>query len=103
MDKDLVKQYTDILSPEGEPVEVMKPGFARLNLSWFASDEEIDFVLEAVAIIAIHGWKLMPQYGFDWASGKWTHIDAKARGYKEQEQLENVVFNHGQFGFMVKL
>ena len=42
--------------------EVLRPGFTRLNLPWFASDEEIDFVLEAVALTCELAWKLMPQY-----------------------------------------
>ena len=45
--------------------EVLRPGFARLNLPWFASDEEVDFVLEALALTCQSAWKLMPQYRDD--------------------------------------
>ncbi|CAF4622850.1 unnamed protein product, partial [Rotaria magnacalcarata] len=36
-------------------VELMKPGFTRFNLSYFASDEEVDYILNAVEFIATDG------------------------------------------------
>ena len=33
----------------------------RLNLPYFMSDDAVDFVLEAVKMVAEHGWKLLPQ------------------------------------------
>ncbi len=38
----------------------MKPGFTRLNLSYFASDEEIDYILNAIEFLAYHAWKFLP-------------------------------------------
>ena len=40
---------------------VYRPGFVRLNLPYFMSDHAVDFVLEAVKMVAEHGWKLLPQ------------------------------------------
>jgi selenocysteine lyase/cysteine desulfurase len=42
--------------------EVLRPGFVRFNLPWFMADAEVDFVLDAVAFVAEHGWKLLPLY-----------------------------------------
>jgi selenocysteine lyase/cysteine desulfurase len=39
---------------------LMKPGFTRFNLSYFASDEEVDYILDALDFIANHGWKFLP-------------------------------------------
>lgn len=33
----------------------------RLNLPYFMSDEEIEFVIEAVKMVASDGWKLLPR------------------------------------------
>ena len=33
----------------------------RLNLPYFMSDDAVHFVLEAVKMVAEHGWKLLPR------------------------------------------
>jgi hypothetical protein len=38
---------------------LMKPGFTRFNLSYFASDEEVDYILNAVKFIAEYGWMFL--------------------------------------------
>jgi selenocysteine lyase/cysteine desulfurase len=43
-----------------ERILLMKPGFTRLNLSYFASDEEIDYILNAIEFLAYHAWKFLP-------------------------------------------
>ncbi len=37
-----------------------RPGFTRLNLSFFATDDEIEYVLNAVQFVASEGWKFLP-------------------------------------------
>ena len=51
----------------------LKPGWTRLNLAPWASDEEIDFLLSATEFVAEHGEKFLTLYEFDWFSGAWTH------------------------------
>ena len=55
----LAAEYEGVLL---DGMELLKPGFTRLNLPWFASDDEVDFVLEAVALTCESAWKIMPQY-----------------------------------------
>ena len=38
---------------------LMKPGFTRFNLSYFASEEEIDYILNALEFVAEEGWKFL--------------------------------------------
>lgn len=38
-----------------------RPGVTRLSFPYFMSDDIITFVVEAVAMVAEHGWKLLPQ------------------------------------------
>ena len=40
---------------------ISRPGFARINLPYFMDDDTAHFVLEAVDMVATHGWKLLPQ------------------------------------------
>ncbi len=55
--------------------EGIKPGWVRVNFNYFISDAVFDFILEAVHIVANDGWKLLPWYEFDLASGRWRHTD----------------------------
>ncbi|MDP9240948.1 MAG: aminotransferase class V-fold PLP-dependent enzyme [Actinomycetota bacterium] len=55
--------------------EGIKPGWTRINLNYFISDEVCDYIVDAVSIIADDGWKLLPDYRFDPGSGLWRHRD----------------------------
>ncbi|MGE0819625.1 MAG: aminotransferase class V-fold PLP-dependent enzyme [Candidatus Nanopelagicales bacterium] len=55
--------------------EGIKPGWVRVNFNYFVSDAVFEYVVQAVAMVADHGWKLVPQYRFDVASGRWRHKD----------------------------
>lgn len=35
--------------------------------------EEVDYVIDAIEMIAEHGWKLLPLYATGWASGTYVH------------------------------
>ena len=49
----------------------IKPGWVRVNFNYFISEAQLAFILEAVQLIAEDGWKLMPRYEFDAATGGW--------------------------------
>jgi selenocysteine lyase/cysteine desulfurase len=55
--------------------EGIKPGWVRVNFNYFISDEVFRYVVQAVALVADHGWRLVPEYRFDLASGRWRHKD----------------------------
>ncbi|MFV0259870.1 MAG: aminotransferase class V-fold PLP-dependent enzyme [Acidimicrobiales bacterium] len=55
--------------------EVVKPGWVRVNFNYFVDDEEVDFVLDAVNMVARSGWRLLPAYRFDVETGVWRHRD----------------------------
>lgn len=70
--------------------EILRPGFTRLNLPWTSSEEEIDFILDALAFIAEHGWKLLPLYCMNFESGDWKHHFFS--GYSERKWLGDIDF-----------
>ena len=49
--------------------EILRPGATRLNLSWFSSHLENQFVIDAVKLVAEEGWKLLPLYRFNNETG----------------------------------
>jgi selenocysteine lyase/cysteine desulfurase len=53
--------------------EGIKPGWVRVNFNYFISEAVFEYIIEAVDIVATDGWKLLPQYGFDEATGLWRH------------------------------
>ncbi len=55
--------------------EGIKPGWVRVNFNYFISEAMFQFVLDAVALIAAEGWKLLPRYRFQPATGLWRHRD----------------------------
>lgn len=53
--------------------EGIKPGWVRVNFNYFISEEVFSFILEAVDLVAKHGWRLLPLYRFEPATGLWWH------------------------------
>jgi selenocysteine lyase/cysteine desulfurase len=57
--------------------EGIKPGWVRVNFNYFFSDAVFDYVVDAVELVATHGWRLLPWYRFDAPSGMWRHRDGQ--------------------------
>jgi hypothetical protein len=55
-----------------------KLAFTRIGFNYFVSEAMFRYVLEAVHLIAEHGWKLLPYYRFDPGTGMWRHRDGLA-------------------------
>jgi selenocysteine lyase/cysteine desulfurase len=51
----------------------LKPGWVRINFTWFLTDAVIDFLIEAVRLVARDGWRLLDDYRFDPVTGRWSH------------------------------
>lgn len=43
-----------------ESFKYCRPGFCRLNLPYTITEDELDFVLEAVEKVTNNGWMLLP-------------------------------------------
>jgi selenocysteine lyase/cysteine desulfurase len=53
--------------------EGIKPGWIRVNFNYFISDAVFDYIVASVALVARDGWRLLPWYRFDPATGMWRH------------------------------
>ena len=53
--------------------EGIKPGWVRVNFNYFISSTVFDYVVEAVRLVAREGWRLLPDYRFEPATGLWRH------------------------------
>ena len=50
-----------------------KLAFTRLTFNYFISEAVFAYILDAVHLIAEHGWKLLPLYRFEPDTGLWRH------------------------------
>lgn len=53
--------------------EGIKPGWTRVSFNYFISETVFQYLVDAVGLVATDGWKLLPDYRFDPASGLWRH------------------------------
>jgi selenocysteine lyase/cysteine desulfurase len=53
--------------------EGIKPGWIRVSFNYFISETVFDYIVQAVHLVATHGWALLPEYHFEVRSGLWRH------------------------------
>jgi selenocysteine lyase/cysteine desulfurase len=53
--------------------EGIKPGWVRVNFNYFLSDIVVEYLLDAVDLVATQGWRLLTDYRFDLRTGLWHH------------------------------
>ncbi|HEX6887176.1 MAG TPA: aminotransferase class V-fold PLP-dependent enzyme [Candidatus Nanopelagicales bacterium] len=53
--------------------EGIKPGWTRVNFNYFIDEPVFRYLVEAVDLIATHGWALLGDYRFELESGLWRH------------------------------
>ncbi|EER11780.1 cysteine desulfurylase, putative [Perkinsus marinus ATCC 50983] len=52
---------------------IFKPGFVRVGVHFTMTQEELEYLADAILWIAEKGWMLMPAYEFELSSGEWKH------------------------------
>jgi len=55
--------------------EGIKPGWVRVNFNYFIDDDTFHYIVDAVALLADEGRKLLPHYRFEPDTGLWRHRD----------------------------
>jgi selenocysteine lyase/cysteine desulfurase len=53
--------------------QVVKPGWTRINFSYFIEEAERDFLQDAIEFIADHGERFIAEYRCEWQTGAWQH------------------------------
>ena len=67
--------------------EGIKPGWVRVSFTYFLSDAVARYLVEAVSLVAEHGWLLLPHYRFEPATGLWRHRDGLVEPPLRLDQL----------------
>ena len=63
----------------GHGCDGIKPGWTRINLNYFISPAAADYIAAAVELIAVGGYRLLPDYRFDPRTGLWRHASGPPR------------------------
>lgn len=58
---------------EHSSYEIFRPGFIRLSIPFYSSIQEVEFISEAVKLVAQHGWKMLPLYMCNPETGEFHH------------------------------
>ncbi len=77
----------------GRGCEGIKPGWVRVNFNYFISEAVFEFILAAVELVASDGWRLLPHYRFEPATGLWQHAGGTA---EPPLSLRDVAFDDGR-------
>nr|HRC80649.1 aminotransferase class V-fold PLP-dependent enzyme [Sedimentibacter sp.] len=68
-----------------EEVTAVKPGWIRFNIHYLMSEDEVDFIMDAIEFIAEYGYLFLAEYVLNIKTGAWSH-----KSYdKPLELLEN--------------
>ena len=50
---------------------LLRPGWVRLNFNYFIDEQEFEYLLKAMELVATSGWRMLPFYEVDAKSGVW--------------------------------
>ncbi len=56
---------------------ILRPGWVRLSFNYFIDEEEFSYLLEALQLVAEHGWRLLPFYHYNPRRGIWQWAGAE--------------------------
>lgn len=90
-----VRKLSDVKAPD-VPIynEHLRPGFCRVSLPFFMSENEVAFVLEALKMVATEGWKILPQYVVNPQTGQWRHHSCSV--LRDRKSLLSLKFSEGK-------
>lgn len=50
---------------------VLRPGWVRANFNYFITESEFEYIINAIELVAEHGWRLLPFYQLDQEKTVW--------------------------------
>ena len=74
----------------------LKPGWVRVTLPYYASDEDIEFILSAIEFVADHGHDFLPEYRLGWLDGVWRHVERPMTDLKPIELTVDALIEAAQ-------
>eukprot|EP00180_Rhodochaete_pulchella_P000181 Plantae.Rhodophyta-Rhodochaete_pulchella.ctg11193.p1 GENE.Plantae.Rhodophyta-Rhodochaete_pulchella.ctg11193~~Plantae.Rhodophyta-Rhodochaete_pulchella.ctg11193.p1 ORF type:complete len:392 (+),score=58.26 Plantae.Rhodophyta-Rhodochaete_pulchella.ctg11193:25-1176(+) len=75
-----IPKFVRCLHSNSKSSEIVKPGFVRFNVPYFFTDDQVDFVTNALLYLADYGWMFLPHYVYDPKRHAWITRAAASRG-----------------------
>ena len=72
------EQSTAIEKLVSEGESILKPGWVRLNFNYFLDEETVDYLIDAIELIADYGHRMLPYYQYDTSGGVWRYQGEEA-------------------------
>lgn len=69
----------------------IKPGWIRVNFHYSFSEEEFQFILDAIEFIAKYGHRFLPLYEINLATGDWFHREFIDKDLSFRPSIENIL------------
>jgi len=64
----------------------LKRGWVRLNIHYTLSEDEFNYIVQAIKFIVKHGYKFLPVYEFNIETGEWSHNEEEIEDNELIEQ-----------------
>ncbi|XP_021713517.1 uncharacterized protein LOC110681688 [Chenopodium quinoa] len=66
----------------------VKPGWARISFPYYLSNQEFEFILLALELIASFGQRFLAIYNFNWKTGEWTFSKQKYQKIMHESDID---------------
>jgi hypothetical protein len=93
IDRTLSERYRKVIA---QGLLGAKPGWVRFSLPYYASDEDVEFILRAVEFVADHGESFVPIYRLGWKDGVWSHSEKPMRDVVPLQLTTEALLDAGQ-------
>lgn len=97
MNDALISDYEALLNDESIKVGDIRPGYVRITFPFFMNENEVNYILESLKMVATEAWKLLPQYEVDEKTGEWRHHSNSLA--KERKWLNSIRYLDGKMLF----
>ncbi len=88
IDSELSQKYRRVIE---KGCQSLKPGWLRVCFHYAMSEEEFDFICEAIDFIATYGYVFISQYKMDWKTGVWCHENFEVSDWKNPFDIESIL------------
>lgn len=96
LDSDTSREISKLVQ---QGLGIFRPDWTRFSLNYFTSNAEIDYIIDAVAVIAEQGFKLLPDYEVSEKTGLWHHrhhklnlLDLDWSGSERNDSAQSIDF-----------
>ncbi|NLG81363.1 MAG: aminotransferase class V-fold PLP-dependent enzyme [Bacilli bacterium] len=67
------QETSNLIESRVNVIGALRPGFVRISFHYLMSDEDVNYIIEAIKFIARYGYLLLSQYKINLHTGVWRH------------------------------